>query len=205
MSNEAEENYNRYLSRIKYYKEFGYDNIYERNFIIDISEPLKEPILEIGTGKGYLSVELAKRGYEITTIDILAEDQNMAKMNIEHLGLKNKVRFLIADAGCMPFEDQSFNVLFSVNSLHHFEDSEHILYEFLRVVKEDGKIVLSDFNDSGFALIDKVHESEGREHHVSGWRINAAEKLFLSSGFFVRKYSTNYQDTLIVEKRKAIK
>ena len=54
------ENHKRYLERINLYRSFGYDVEKERRFVLEKSVPLYGNILEVGTGKGYFTVELAK-------------------------------------------------------------------------------------------------------------------------------------------------
>ena len=57
------ENHKIYLERINFYKKFGYDVGEERKFILEKAYPLYGDILEVGTGKGYFTVELAKEGW----------------------------------------------------------------------------------------------------------------------------------------------
>ena len=86
MQKELLENHKRYLERINFFKSFGYDIEEERNFILDKAQPLYGDILEVGIGKGYFTVTLAKEGYKFTTIDISEEEQQFARLNIRYFG-----------------------------------------------------------------------------------------------------------------------
>ena len=75
----VKENHERYLERINLYKGFGYDVEKERKFILEKSMPLYGNILEVGTGKGYFALELAKEGVRFISVDISEEEQEFAK------------------------------------------------------------------------------------------------------------------------------
>ena len=113
MQKEIVENHNKYLERINLFKDLGYDIEKEMDFIVEKSLPLSGTILDVGTGKGRFAIALAKRGYSFTSVDISAEEQRYAKLNIEYFGLQEQIDFQISDAEQLSFEDQSFDVIFS--------------------------------------------------------------------------------------------
>ena len=155
------ENHKRYFNRINFCKNFGYDIEQERNFILKKSKPIKGNILEIGTGKGYFTVELAKEGYSFTSIDISEKEQEFARLNLAYLGLEKRVTLKIDNAENLGFKNENFDVIFAINAIHHFANPFKAMDEFIRVVKPKGKIILSDFNEEGMKMIDKIHASEG--------------------------------------------
>lgn len=78
---EIEENKKKFLERVSLYKSYGYDQVKCREFIIQKASPIKGDILEIGTGKGYLTALLAKKAENIITVDISKEEQHLATLN----------------------------------------------------------------------------------------------------------------------------
>ena len=56
-----------------------------------------------------------------------------------------------ADAGDLPFADESFDLVFAVNSYHQWPDKERVLAEMIGVLKPAGDLVLSirDFRTEG--------------------------------------------------------
>ncbi|WP_430487046.1 class I SAM-dependent methyltransferase [Clostridium sp. B9] len=50
--------------------------------------PSEGKILDIGSGPGRYSIELLKRGYNVTLMDLSDKSIDMAKKNIESLGLE---------------------------------------------------------------------------------------------------------------------
>jgi len=197
LDKEATENHKIYLKRIKLYKGFGYDIEEERNFIIGKAEPLKGEILEIGTGKGHLAIALAKKGYSFTTIDVSGQEQEIARLNIKYLGLEKQVNFKIENAQKLSFEDRTFDIIFSVNMVHHLMKPFKIIDELIRIVSFKGKIILSDFTKEGLGLIDKVHASEGRKHGFTQANLSDINKYFSTKGFKIDKFRDEFQEILI--------
>jgi ubiquinone/menaquinone biosynthesis C-methylase UbiE len=191
-----------YLARQEMYKTYGYDNEKERLFIIAQGWPITGRILEAGTGKGYLTLELAKKGYEFTTYDIDPEIQRIAKMNLAHAGLIDSVNFVIEGKDRLSFEDKSFDVIICVNTLHHLEKSSVALDEFLRVLSDKGKLILSDFTDKTFKIMDAVHASEGGKHEVIGWTMDAASDYIKGKGYDIQETADDYQRVFIIQRKR---
>ena len=197
MSEAIIENHKRYLKRINLYKSFGYDIEGERNFIIGKAEPFGGEILEIGTGKGYLTIALAKKGYNFTTVDVSGQEQEYARLNIKSLGLEKQVNFKIENAEKLSLKDKTFDTIFSVNMVHHLRIFFKVIDELIRIVSFAGKIILSDFTKEGLELVDKVHASEGRKHGCTQANLFDINKYFLMKGFKTDKVRDEFQEILI--------
>ena len=198
MENIAVENHKRYCERLELYKKFGYDVEEERDFIIDKAKPVYGEILEIGTGKGHFAIALAKKGYRFTTIDASEGEQKIAQLNIKHLGLEKQVDFKIENAESLSFKNKAFDIIFSINMIHHLTNPLTVINELVRVVSAEGKIILSDFTKEGLELIDKVHASEGRKHGFTQANLYDIDKYFLSKSFKTNKLRNEFQEMLIV-------
>ncbi|MBL7197707.1 MAG: hypothetical protein ISS47_06375, partial [Candidatus Omnitrophica bacterium] len=74
------ENYKIYSERINLYKKLGYDTEKERGFILEKARSIYGKVLEVGTGKGYATIVLAKQGYKFTSIDISVHEQKFARL-----------------------------------------------------------------------------------------------------------------------------
>jgi len=197
MRKELLKNHDMYLERKKLYAGHGFDIDKERKFVLDRAEPLYGYILEVGTGKGHFTLTLAKEGYEFTSVDISKEEQDIAILNLRYCGLENKVKFLIEDAEQLSFEDKSVDVILSINTAHHLKDPYKVLDQFIRIVSFEGKIVISDFNDKGFGILEKIHADEGRTHSRSDIAMRDIEQYIRGKGFQVKRYESEYQDVLI--------
>ncbi|MFC1674959.1 class I SAM-dependent methyltransferase [Candidatus Omnitrophota bacterium] len=196
-SNQVLENHQRYLERKEYYKSFGYDIDQERKFILDRAQPIFGDILEVGTGKGHFALALAQEGYRFMSIDISEEEQKFAKLNLEYFGFKDLIDFKIENAEHLSFQDKSFDIIFSINTLHHLENPYKVIAELARIVSFEGKMVLADFTGEGLELMDKIHASEGRKHQAGNTGLPDVEKYLLARNFTVSRDKGKFQEVLI--------
>ena len=51
-----------------------------------------------------------------------------------------------------------------MDALHHFGEGQRILDEMARVLSPGGRLVLAEFTEEGFGLVEGVHRAEGRTH-----------------------------------------
>jgi len=188
------ENHNRYLEREALYKSFGYDVEKERVSIIEQARPLRGKILEAGTGKGHFALALAKQGHKFTTFDISEKEQKFARLNLEYFGLSHLADFRIENGEHLSFKDKSFDVIFSVNTIHHLLNPYKFIDQLTRALSSEGKIILSDFNKKGFKIMEKIHATEGKKHEVGKTTLPDINKYLKSRGFNIKKHRTNFQE-----------
>jgi len=200
MDQQIIENHKKYIYRVNLFQRFGYDIAKERDFIIEKAQPIEGKILEVGTGKGYLAVALAQKGYHFTTVDISEEEQSFAKMNIQYINLLDNVNFIVDDAENLKFKDSSFDVCFGINLVHHLSQPLKVIDEIIRVTAPGGKIVIGDFNREGFSVVEKIHESEGSKHDSGLCTLN--EVISYASGKVeqIETFNSKCQDLIIIKK-----
>ncbi len=186
---------------MNFQKGFGYDVEQERNFIFEKSKPIWGDILEVGTGKGYFTLELAKAGYSFTSVDISAEEQEFARLNLEYLGLEKQVNFKIDNAENLNFKNKSFDIVFAINVMHHFQNPFKATDEFTRIIKPNGKIILSDFNEEGLRMIDKIRASEGRKHEAGKVTFSEVIDYSEKKGFKVQEYKSKFEDVIVAHRQ----
>ncbi len=104
-------------------------------------------VLDVGTGTGLLAIELAKVKscrFDIISIDISENMIRRAVDNAKQAGVEDKIRFLVATAAALPFPDNSFDLVISYASLHHWLEPVTVFNEVQRVVKENGSFIIRD-------------------------------------------------------------
>lgn len=194
---EPEKARERHLARQAVFKKHGCDPREESRFVIERSLPLEGRILEVGSGQGYFAMGLAGRGLRVTGVDPCADDIAIARWNLEQGGLFSMVDLRVASGDRLPFPDRSFEAVFSVKVFHHLAAPFRVVDEMLRVAAPGGKIVVSDFSEEGFALVEKVHQMEGGSHARSGVPLVALKMYLARQGLGVQHERTRFQDTLI--------
>ena len=128
--------YKQYLEHLSSLKELGYDIEENRQFILKVAKPIYEPILELGTGKGHMTLALAQERYSLTSIDISLEAQDFARALIDSYDLSRYVKFNTQDAHALQFASGSFNTIICANALHHFKDPHSVVKECLHFCDE---------------------------------------------------------------------
>jgi ubiquinone/menaquinone biosynthesis C-methylase UbiE len=103
-------------------------------------------ILDIGTGPGYLPIEIGKRSANIRIIgiDLSRKLLDMARSNTAKAGLSDRLTFQLGDAGRIDFEDASFDMVISTGMLHSLKDPVNVIQEMYRVLKADGEAWIFD-------------------------------------------------------------
>ncbi|MDD5255373.1 MAG: class I SAM-dependent methyltransferase [Candidatus Omnitrophica bacterium] len=195
------ENYTRYTERKALYKSFGYDVDSERAFILEKAQPLHGEILEAGTGKGHFALTLAKAGYRFTTFDISETEQAFAKLTLAYFKLDKQVDFRIEDGERLSFKDQSFDSIFSVNTLHHLKNPYRFIDELTRVLSFKGKIILSDFTKEGLQVIDKIHALEGQKHQAGSVTLQDTRHYLEGKKFQTQAHQDTYQEIIVANRQ----
>ncbi len=105
-------------------------------------------ILDVGTGPGYLPIEIIKRAenLKIIGIDLSPTMVKIAYRNAKRMGLSRRVKFQIANASELPFEDEYFDFVVSTASFHHWLQPAKCLKEIYRVLKKGSKAWIYDIN-----------------------------------------------------------
>jgi len=86
--------------------------------------------------------------------------------------------------------------------IHHVSSVRKVFDEFIRVLSPQGKIILSDFNDRGFDLLDEIHARDGRKHEVAG-TIDEARIKLTERGFMMKEYSSEMQYVIVASSASA--
>ena len=102
--------------------------------------------LEIGSGPGYIGLEWLKRtsNTQLVGLDISPAMINIAKRNTDEYGFSGRAEYRQGNGSRLPFEENSFDVVFSFDSLHEWTTPEDTLNEIHRVLKNEGKYLIYD-------------------------------------------------------------
>ena len=112
-------------------------------------------VLDIGTGSGTLAISLCKEFSKINAVGIDISNLILiyARGNAKKSNLESKITFIESNAEDLPFENESFDLVVSSNSLHLIDNPIKMFNEINRVLKKNGKFFISDFKRNLFGLI----------------------------------------------------
>ncbi|MDK8172642.1 demethylmenaquinone methyltransferase [Curtobacterium citreum] len=106
-----------------------------------------ERVLDIAAGTGTSAAALAKKGAEVTALDLSA---GMIAVGRER---HPEITFVEGDAEHLPFDDDSFDAVTISFGLRNVNDPMQAITEMLRVLKPGGRVVICEFSTPPMALL----------------------------------------------------
>jgi ubiquinone/menaquinone biosynthesis C-methylase UbiE len=97
-------------------------------------------ILDVGSGTGFLAIQLANLGHRSHGVDFSEEMIARARIKTEEQGLG--VSFDVADAENLPYDDASFDLVIERHVVWTLPDPTGALIEWRRVLRGSGRLIL---------------------------------------------------------------
>lgn len=119
---------------------------WQRAYAYDLINLIKrkkyQTFCELGSGRGTTSMYLSEAGYQdITMVDLAANGFEVASYSFDKYHLK-KPRFILADVENTGLPSESFDCIYNIGLLEHFEDPSKTLNEAYRLLKQGGMIFM---------------------------------------------------------------
>jgi ubiquinone/menaquinone biosynthesis C-methylase UbiE len=130
-------------------------------------------VLEVAPGPGYLSIEIARRGYAVTALDISKSFVRIASENAARNGVAVDVR--LGNAAAMPFASESFDFVVCTAAFKNFSEPIAAINEMHRVLKPGGEALIIDLRKDA-SLRDIADEV--RNMHLSAWNALVTRFIF---------------------------
>lgn len=96
-------------------------------------------VLEVGCGRGSLSAYFSDAGWDCTLLDLSPAAIELARNAFMANGLSAK--FDVGDCMSLPYENESFDLIFSIGLLEHFEQIDQVIEEQVRVLAPGGLFI----------------------------------------------------------------
>lgn len=111
---------------------------------VNQEEKTPQNILDVGCGIGGSTIYLAQK-FDADAIGITLSPVQVSRATerAEEFDLDKKVHFLCANALEMPFDDNSFDLVWTLESGEHMPDKTKFLQECYRVLKPEGKLIMA--------------------------------------------------------------
>jgi ubiquinone/menaquinone biosynthesis C-methylase UbiE len=103
-------------------------------------------ILDLGTGPGYLPIEIVRRAPEIKIIgvDLSRKLIQIAQANAAKADLSQQLSFEVGNSAELHFDNASFDMVISTGMLHSLNHPVAVLIEIYRVLKKGGEAWIYD-------------------------------------------------------------
>jgi ubiquinone/menaquinone biosynthesis C-methylase UbiE len=150
-------------------------------------------LLEVGCGIGVDSIQLAKRGFEVTAVDLTPNALEVAGQFAAHRAVD--VDFRLGNAEGLDFADSTFDVVYSFGVLHHTPDIESSISEVHRVLKPGGvAYVMLYHRDS---LVNLAHRALRLPYESPRDRKDHCPVVYTFSRRGVRKLFRDFRDVKV--------
>ena len=160
----------------------AYDEMYE------MIQPVvrHKTVLELATGTGLIAKHIVNAAALVEATDASAEMIAEAKRD----NRSAKLYFSVQDMFCLPYAEESFDVVIVSNALHIVPQPEKALAEIRRVLKDDGVLIAPTFTHAGNSFSGKVRaffmKRVGFPLH-SKWTSEEYLRFLSQNGWTVRK------------------
>lgn len=155
-------------------------------FLELITKNAPKSILEIGVGRGQLTLELIKKGFDVFSIDISDSACKISRITISNqLGEKYE-KILCMDALNIEKLNKKFDCIIGIDILHHIEPLDLFLHAIDNSLNKNGKAIFAENSARNIFLM------FGR-NHLAGKR------------FGIPKYGDDFEHPITIEEIKLIR
>jgi ubiquinone/menaquinone biosynthesis C-methylase UbiE len=162
----------------EFLRSWGYDLVAEYAHIVSRAALNRGgEVLELATGTGRMTAVLTRLGFKVRSGDVTDEKNDQVWRRVGP-GFARNVELFLLDMRALPFKSESVHTITCMNTLHELANPGDCLQELLRVHDRSGVLILGDFNETGFATMQKLHRAiYGNDHPLGSMKISEAEPL----------------------------
>jgi len=156
--------------------------------VINLLPKDTKKVLDVGCSSAVLTAEIAKKlpKSKVVGIDSYKNAIDFARTKYPNLEL------IVADAHKLPFENKAFDLVICTETLEHVTDPKKCLEEIKRVLRKQGKGIIS--MDSGSLLFKTIWffwtKTKGRvweNAHLHEFNAKVLENLIKEAGFRINR------------------
>lgn len=134
------------------------------HYVVEDITPLQlgsGKLLDAGTGPGTLVRDIARAfpQLQVYGIDLSEEMIQLARKHARREQLEERVHFDSGNIAHLPYPDQSFDLIVSTISMHHWHELEQPLRDLYRVLRPGGRLWIYDARFIKPAIVEKAMTS----------------------------------------------
>lgn len=166
--------------------------------------PAGARVLDAGCGAGYVALFMAEiGGFHVEGIDLTTHHITKAARNIRHAGADDKISVRVGDYHDLHvFEKDSFDGVYTMETIVHSTDPGKVLQEFLRVLKPGGRLVMHEYDHYPIANVPQSFADYARK--INGIVAMPAFETFEIDDLKKLAISAGYEDVELVDMSKHI-
>lgn len=161
-------------------------------------------ILDIGCGTGSL-LRAITESYPL--VKVVGVDLSVEMLKIARNKQIKDSALIAGQAWCLPFRSKSFDMVVSCNAFHYLRKPEECLAEIARVLKPQGRIVITDWCDDYIACrVCDLFLRVFNHAHFKTYGRRACKHLLRNAGYSnveVQRYKINWLWGLMTAKARA--
>ncbi len=151
------------------------------DLILQTGEMKGRFVLDVACGDGFYTVGFWDRGGPAR---LVAADAAQVAVRVAARNSKARpIRYLVADAHCLPFADSTFDVVLLQSVLHHDDDPLHMIRETLRIAP---RVIIHEPNGNspGLKIIEKTSQYH-KEHNEKSYSSKQMRSWIAKAGGIV--------------------
>jgi 2-polyprenyl-6-hydroxyphenyl methylase / 3-demethylubiquinone-9 3-methyltransferase len=132
-------------------------------------------VLDVGCGGGLMAEEIARLGCRVSGIDMSEPSLETAQAHAAEQGLK--IDYRRARAENLPFDEDTFDIVYCCDVLEHVESVEHAVAEAARVLRRRGVYLFDTVNRTGrsklftIKLLQEWNSTKAMEPDLHDWNM----------------------------------
>jgi demethylmenaquinone methyltransferase/2-methoxy-6-polyprenyl-1,4-benzoquinol methylase len=140
---------------LNHYLSFNIDKLWRKKAVSLLSG---DSVLDVATGTCDVAIEASKKISNVVGVDLSFGMLEVGKKKIEG----KSIELVCAPAENLPFRDESFDNVIIAFGIRNVPDRVGALYEFKRVLKKEGRLVILEFNrpiSKGFGALYNIYSN----------------------------------------------
>lgn len=135
-------------------------------------------VLEIGCGLGTDLIQFARHGAIVTGVDLTTRSIELVKKRFEIYNLPGE--FSVVNAEELPFEDNTFDYVYSHGVIHHSPNTEKIVENIYRVLKPNGEFMVMIYHKNSYLYYGSILFFKKLGLRLLGWGLEFTDEQWLA-------------------------
>jgi len=141
---------------------FGMHRLWKRFTLQQAAIREGQHVLDVASGTGDLAKAFAKkvgRTGKVVMTDINEAMLSVGRDRLADAGIVGNVECVLANAECLPFADNEFDLVTISFGLRNVTDKDAALRSMYRVLKPGGKLLILEFSHATHPLLQKAYDA----------------------------------------------